>query len=128
VLRSLRTGVTGHHIPGMARKPDKLHENFRKALEEAPLYSPLGKWMTQHRDELEALFSEGEPDWTAMAEVFDKAGLRDEAERRPTAGSTERTWRIVQAAAAPKSAASAASPAARAKGRGQPRRAGAASR
>jgi hypothetical protein len=51
--------------------------------------------MAQRRVELEALFHEGEPDWTRMAEVFGKAGFRDEADRRPTAESTERTWRMV---------------------------------
>jgi hypothetical protein len=35
-----------------------------------------------------------------MAEHFAKAGLLDEADRKPTAGSAERTWRIVCAAAA----------------------------
>jgi hypothetical protein len=81
----------------MAWKPDRLHENFRKALAEAPLHSTLGRWMAQRRAELEALFREGEPDWTRMAEVFAEAGLRDEADRRPTAESAERTWRMVAA-------------------------------
>ena len=71
-----------------------------RALEEAPLHSTLGPWMTAHRDEMEELFREGRPDWAAMAEHFGKAGLLDEAERKPTAGSAERTWRVVQAATA----------------------------
>ena len=79
----------------MAWKPDRLHENFRKALAEAPLHSTFGRWMAQRQAELEALFREGEPDWTRMAEAFGKARLRDEADRRPTAESTERTWRMV---------------------------------
>jgi hypothetical protein len=80
----------------MARRPDKLHEIFRRALDEAPLHSTLGRWMIRQRAELEALFRERKPDWAAMAEVFGKAGLRDEAERRPTAESAERAWRMVQ--------------------------------
>jgi hypothetical protein len=52
--------------------------------------------MTRQREQLEALFRESEPDWAAMAEVFGKAGLRDEADRRPTAESAERAWRMVQ--------------------------------
>ncbi|HYI81754.1 MAG TPA: hypothetical protein VEX11_00925 [Acetobacteraceae bacterium] len=63
-----------------------------KALEEAPLHSTLGRWMTEHRTKMEKLLEEGDPDWSKMAEAFDKAGLRDEAEHRPTAGSVERTW------------------------------------
>ena len=99
-----------------------------KALEEAPLRSTLGRWMARHLDEMEALLREGEPDWAAMGDVFVKAGLLDEAERRPTAGSAERTWRAVEAvAAAPSTAAPAASAAARARGRGRPRK-GAATR
>jgi hypothetical protein len=31
-----------------------------------------------------------------MSEVFAKAGLRDEADRRPTAESAERAWRMVR--------------------------------
>jgi hypothetical protein len=80
----------------MARKVDRLQENFRKALAEAPLHSPLGQWMTQQRPQLEALFRRGEPDWTAMAEAFGRAGLRDEADRKPTAESAERAWRMVR--------------------------------
>jgi hypothetical protein len=56
--------------------------------------------MTQNREEMEKLFRERKPVWAAMAEHFGKAGLLDEAERKPTAGSAERTWRVVQAAAA----------------------------
>ncbi len=80
----------------MARKPDKLHERFRKALEEGPLHSPLGQWMARERKRLEALFREGDPDWTAMAKVFGEARLLDETMRRPTAESAERAWRMVQ--------------------------------
>jgi len=76
-----------------------------KSLEEAPLHSTLGRWMIQHREELEAMFRQGKPDWTAMAEHFGKAGLRDEAEHKPTAGSAERTWRVVQASGAVPSSA-----------------------
>jgi hypothetical protein len=104
----------------MARKLDRLQEQFMKALEEAPLHSTLGRWMTQHREEFEALLREGKPDWAKMAEQFDKAGLRDEADRRPTPGSAERTWRVVRAAAAAPSTAARAS--------GQPRRTSAATR
>jgi hypothetical protein len=80
----------------MARQPDKLHERFRKALEEGPLHSPLGQWMARHRKALAALFRKGEPDWTAMAKVFGEARLLDETMRRPTAESAERAWRMVQ--------------------------------
>ena len=52
--------------------------------------------MAAHRAELEALFREGEPDWVKMAEAFGKAGLRDEANRKATAESAERTWRMAQ--------------------------------
>jgi hypothetical protein len=52
--------------------------------------------MAAHRAELEALFREGEPDWAKMAEAFGKAGLRDEANRKPTAESAERTLRMMQ--------------------------------
>jgi hypothetical protein len=83
-------------ISGVPRKPDKLHERFRKALEEGPLHSVLGRWMAQRREQLEALFREGEPDWAAMAKVFGDAGLWDETMRRPTAESAERTWRMVR--------------------------------
>jgi hypothetical protein len=78
------------------RAPDKLQERFRQALEEAPLHSTLGLWMREHRKELQRLFRQGEPDWERMAEIFAKAGLRDEADRRPTAESAERTWRTVR--------------------------------
>jgi hypothetical protein len=98
----------------MCRKLDRLHENLRRALEEAPLHSTLGRWMARHREELEALFREGEPDWATMAEAFGKAGLRDESDRRPTAESTAHTWRMVRAAAA------APSPDAQPKWRGHP--------
>jgi hypothetical protein len=108
----------------MARKPDRLHENFRRALEEAPLRSTLGRWMTKHREDMEQLLQEGVPDWGKMADAFGKAGLLDDTERKPSAGSTERIWRVVKAATAPKPAAATA----RAKGRGQPRTASAASR
>jgi hypothetical protein len=80
----------------MPREPDRLHENLRRALAEAPLHSPLGRWMARQRAELEALFREGQPDWMKMAAAFGKAGLRDEAERTPTAESAERAWRMVQ--------------------------------
>jgi hypothetical protein len=80
----------------MARRPDRLHENFKRALAEAPLHSPLGQWMAKHRAELEALLREGEPDWAKMAEAFGNAGLRDENDRKPTAESAERAWRMVR--------------------------------
>jgi len=114
------TWATGHQFSDMARKLDRLQEQFMQALEEAPLHSTLGKWMTERREALEALFREGKPDWTAMAEHFDKAGLRDEAEYRPTAGSAERTWRVVRAAAASSSSETAATASARLKFRGYP--------
>jgi hypothetical protein len=83
----------------MPRRPDRLHENFGRALAEAPLHSTLGQWMIRQRAELEALFREGKPDWTKIAEVFGNAGLRDENDRKPTAESAERAWRMVQARA-----------------------------
>jgi hypothetical protein len=89
----------------MARRPDKLHERFRRALEEAPLHSTLGQWMAQQRAELEALFRGGEPDWSKMAEAFGKAGLRDEDDRRPTAETAKRTWRMVRERGRPSDAA-----------------------
>jgi hypothetical protein len=100
----------------MVRKLDRLQEQFMKALEEAPLHSTLGRWMTEHREEFEALLREGRPDWGAIADQFAKAGLRDEAQHRPTAGSAERTWRVVRAAAAAPSSSSAPTP----KWRGHP--------
>jgi hypothetical protein len=113
----------------MVRKLDRLQEQFMKALEEAPLHSTLGRWMIEHRDELEALFRKGKPDWAAIAEHFDRAGLRDEADRRPTAGATERTWRLVRAAAGRAAEhGSPAVPAAHPKGRGQAREPNAAAR
>jgi len=75
---------------------DRLQEKFRRALDEAPLHSPLGQWMARHRAQLLALFREGEPDWEMMAQEFGKAGLRDETDRRPTAESAERAWRMVR--------------------------------
>jgi hypothetical protein len=45
--------------------------------------------------ELEALFREGKPDRPRVAEAFGRAGLRDESDRKPTAESAERTWRMV---------------------------------
>jgi hypothetical protein len=84
----------------MARKPDRLHENFRKALEEAPLHSPLGRWIVRHRAEMEKLLRGRQPDWAKMAETFGKAGLRDENDRRPTAESAERAWRMVRSLSA----------------------------
>ena len=80
----------------VTRCASRLTENFRRALDEAPLNSTLGQWMAAHRAELEALFREGKPDWAKMAEAFGRAGLRDEANRKPTAESAERTWRMVQ--------------------------------
>jgi hypothetical protein len=71
-------------------------ENFRRVLKKAPLRSPLGEWMAAHRAELEALFREGEPDWAKMAEAFGKAGLCEESDRKPTAESAQRTWRMVR--------------------------------
>jgi len=52
--------------------------------------------MAAHRAELEALLREGEPDWAKMAEAFGKAGLREESDRKPTAESAQRTWRMVR--------------------------------
>jgi hypothetical protein len=80
----------------MPRHRNKLQERFRKALEEGPLHSPLGRWVTQRREQLAALFREGEPDWEKMAKVFGDAGLWDETMRRPTAESAERAWRMVR--------------------------------
>jgi hypothetical protein len=77
-------------------KLDPLQERFRQAIEEAPLYSLLGQWLTEHREEFEALLHEGQPDWAKIAETFGAAGLRDEAMRRPTAESAERAWNMVQ--------------------------------
>jgi hypothetical protein len=83
----------------MARKPDRLTENFGRALEEVSLCTTLGQWMAAHRAELEALFREGEPDWAKMAAEFGRAGLRDETGQKPTPGTAENTWRVVKAAA-----------------------------
>ena len=95
----------GHYISDMPPKPGKIHENLGKALVEAPLRSPMGKWMVRQHSELEALFREkGEPDWAKVAEVFAKAGLWDENDQRPTAESVERTWRVVRASAVSPSA------------------------
>jgi hypothetical protein len=52
--------------------------------------------MARERKRLEALFREGEPDWTAMAKVFGEARLLDETMRRPTAESAEQAWRMVR--------------------------------
>ena len=41
--------------------------------------------MTQNREKMEKLFRERKPVWAAMAEHFGKAGLLDEAERKPMA-------------------------------------------
>ena len=64
------------------------------------------------------------PDWAAMAEHFGKAGLLDEAERKPTAGSAERTWRVVLAAAASPSSTTTPPPKWRGYPAGQRKRAG----
>ena len=80
----------------MPREPDRLHEKLRRALAEAPLHSTLGWWMARHREDLEALFRGDRLDWVKIAEEFGKAGLRDATDRRPTAESAERTWRMVR--------------------------------
>jgi hypothetical protein len=71
---------------------------------------------------MEQLLQEGEPHWGKMADAFGKAGLLDDTERKPSAGSTERIWCVVKAAAAP---STAATPKSRGQSAGQRKRAGA---
>jgi hypothetical protein len=78
------------HLSRMARKSDKLHERFRKALEEGPLHSPLGRWMAQRRRQLEALFRDGEPDWAKMAEAFGRAAGRERSDAARGAAALNR--------------------------------------
>jgi hypothetical protein len=74
---------------------DSLQARFAEELAKAPLHSPLGRWMQEHRAEVAAVLKGRRADWQRIAETFGAAGLRDHLDRKPTAETARQTWRVV---------------------------------
>jgi hypothetical protein len=77
------------------RPKDRLQARFADELARAPLHSPLGQWMQEHRAELGDLLKGSRPDWRKLAENFAAAGLLDHIGKKPTAETAKQTWKLV---------------------------------
>jgi hypothetical protein len=74
---------------------DRLQANFAAEVARAPLHSPLGIWMREHRAELEQMMRGARPDWDDLAQHFAGAKLRDDTDKPPTASTAQLTWQMV---------------------------------
>ena len=71
---------------------DRLQANFAAEVARAPLHSPLGIWMREHRAELEQMILGRRPDWDDLAQHFARAKLLDHTGKPPTASTARLTW------------------------------------
>jgi hypothetical protein len=74
---------------------DRLQANFAAEVAPAPLHSPLGIWMREHRAELEQMMRGTRPDWDDLAQHFAGAKLLDHTDKPPTASTARLTWEMV---------------------------------
>ena len=74
---------------------DRLQTRFAAEVARAPLHSPLGVWMREHRAELEQMLHGKRPDWADLAQHFAGAKLRDHTGKPPTASTARLTWQMV---------------------------------
>ena len=105
--------LDGHNLSGyvrvMERELDILDAIDRSGI---PNRGTLKVWLTKNQDAFDERLVTRKPDWSALAEVFVKAGLLDSRGKPPTAEATRKTWYRVKGDAAKASKKPALSPAA----------------
>jgi len=83
----------------VTRRSDPLHERFKAALAATWRDAPLGRWMSEHREEFARMLRpHRQPPWERLAADFAAAGLLDGRSRRPDAETVRLTWEAVRAA------------------------------
>jgi hypothetical protein len=75
---------------------DRFQANFAAEVARAPLHSPLGIWMREHRAELEQMLHGKRPNWDDLAQHFARAKLLDHTGKPPTANTARITWKMVR--------------------------------
>lgn len=75
---------------------DRLHQRFAEELARAPLHSPLGMFMQEHRTELRRMLRGKRPGWDAWSLPFGAAGLKDHGGKAPSAETVKATWEMVR--------------------------------
>jgi hypothetical protein len=74
---------------------DRLQTNFAAEVGRAPLHSPLGIWMREHRAELAQMLWGKRRNWVDLAQRFANAKLLDHTGKPPTASTAQLTWKLV---------------------------------